>query len=87
MLLFVFPIFLVVKKKPRPPPTVDPQLIVQFTRMMETLTSPDLQSVIAANIQGLKRNREYQDQWEEWIRSRDQNYYDPEFFANRVSVV
>ncbi|XP_044231603.1 uncharacterized protein LOC122998707 [Thunnus albacares] len=76
-----------VKKKPRPPPTVDPQLIEQFTRMMETLTSPDLQSVIAANIQGLKRNREYQDQWEEWIRSRNRNYYDPNFFANQVSVV
>ncbi|XP_044231693.1 uncharacterized protein LOC122998769 [Thunnus albacares] len=76
-----------VKKKPRPPPTVDPQLIVQFTRMMENLTSPDLQSVMAAYKQGFKRNREYQDQWEEWIRSRDRNYYDPEYYANQVYVV
>ncbi|XP_042292910.1 uncharacterized protein LOC121914031 [Thunnus maccoyii] len=73
-----------VKEKPRPPPTVDPQL---YTRIMGSVTSPDQQSVIAANIQGLKRNREYQDRWEEWIRSRDQNYYDPEYYAIQVSVV
>ncbi|XP_042244714.1 zinc-alpha-2-glycoprotein-like [Thunnus maccoyii] len=73
-----------VKKKSRPPPTVDPQLTVQYTRIMGGVTSSDLQVVIAANIQGTERNREYQDRWEVWITSRDQNYYDPEYFANRV---
>ncbi|XP_070835617.1 major histocompatibility complex class I-related gene protein-like [Chaetodon trifascialis] len=71
-----------VKRKSRRPATVDLQLIEQFARIRESVTSPDLQSVIAACIQGTERNRE----WEQWLERTilaEQNFYDAEHFAHQ----
>ncbi|XP_076605223.1 major histocompatibility complex class I-related protein 1-like [Chaetodon auriga] len=72
-----------VKRKSRHPATVDLQLMEQFTRIRESVTSADLQSVIAAYIQVTERNRE----WEQWLERTilaEQNFYDAEYFAHQV---
>ncbi|CAK6977735.1 zinc-alpha-2-glycoprotein-like [Scomber scombrus] len=84
-LIVIFVFFAV--KKSRRPPKVDPQLIKQFTRMCETLTNPDVQSVMASFIQGAEINREYQERWEEWKKSKDQNYYDRDFYGGHVKDI
>ncbi|XP_074516746.1 hereditary hemochromatosis protein homolog isoform X2 [Sebastes fasciatus] len=71
-----------VKMKSRPTARVDPRLMEQFTRIMESVASPDLQNVIFSFTRGTERNREYQDQWEVMIRIRDLMYYDPDYFAH-----
>lgn len=79
--LTVIPIILVVKKKSRHAPKVDPQLMEQFIWMVDSVTSPDLQSAIVSYTQC--RNREW-DQWELKITQREQNFYDREYFANKI---
>ncbi|XP_028422608.1 uncharacterized protein LOC114547429 [Perca flavescens] len=73
-----------VKKKSSPPSRVDPQLAEQFTRIMESVASPDLQSVIFSVMRGTEGNRELQDQWEMSIVIRDQSHYDPEYYAHQI---
>lgn len=73
------------KKKPSPPRTADPNLLEQFDRIVNSVASPDLQGVFASFIQETKRNREIQDQWEARVNLRDQEYYDQEFFANKIN--
>ncbi|XP_049917149.1 major histocompatibility complex class I-related gene protein-like [Epinephelus moara] len=75
-----------VKKKSSPPLQVDPQLMEQFSRMMESVASPDLQSVLISFTRVTERNREFQQQWEVSIRLRDQNDYDPEYFGHQVGA-
>lgn len=76
--------FFAVKKKPSPPSRVDPQLAEQFTRIMESVASPDLQNVIFSVTQMTEGNRKYHEQWEVSIMLRDQSHYDPEYFANKI---
>ncbi|KAF1375222.1 hypothetical protein PFLUV_G00237260 [Perca fluviatilis] len=73
-----------VKMKPSPPSRVDPQLVEQFTRMMESVASPDLQSVIFSVTQGREGNRKSHEQWEMVVLLRDQSHYDPEYFADKI---
>ncbi|XP_071315420.1 IgG receptor FcRn large subunit p51-like isoform X2 [Trachinotus anak] len=73
------------KRKPRPRPPADPHLVEQFTRIVESVMSPDLQSVMVSFIQGSEINREYQDRWEVNISRTQQNHYDPENFAHLIN--
>ncbi|XP_022625668.1 uncharacterized protein LOC111239990 [Seriola dumerili] len=73
-------------KKTGRPRRVDPQLMEQFVRMMETVSSPDAQRVVVSFTQGSERNPEHQARWEVNISLRDQNFYDPEYFANLINV-
>lgn len=82
-LIVIFVVF-AVKKKSRRTPKVDPQLIAQFTRMNESLTNPEVQSVMVSFLQGTKINREYEERWEVWIKSKDQNCYDRDFYGGHV---
>ncbi|XP_032355719.1 class I histocompatibility antigen, F10 alpha chain [Etheostoma spectabile] len=71
-------------KSSPPPPGVDPHLAEQFTRIMESVASPDLQSVILSVTQGREGHGESHEQWEVRIMLKDQSYYDPEFFAHQI---
>ncbi|XP_078134528.1 major histocompatibility complex class I-related protein 1-like [Sander vitreus] len=73
-----------VKMKPSPPSRVDPQLAEQFTRIMESVASPDLQNVIFSVTQMREGNRKSYEQWEMSIMLRDQSHYDPDYFANKI---
>ncbi|TDG98548.1 hypothetical protein EPR50_G00201500 [Perca flavescens] len=73
-----------VKMKPSPPSRVDPQLVEQFTRIMESVASPDLQSVIFSVTQGREGNRKSYEQWEMVVMLRDKRHYDPEYFADKI---
>lgn len=80
-------IFFVVKKKFRPPPAVDPQLINQFAMFMESGIIPELRSVIISHIYGTnipEMYRDCQEQWEEMATLRDEKLYNSEYFANQV---
>ncbi|XP_034713584.1 uncharacterized protein LOC117935488 [Etheostoma cragini] len=74
-----------VKPTSSPPPSRDdPQLAEQFTRIKDSVASPDLQSVIFSVTQGREGHRESHEQWEVRIMLRDQSHYDPEFFADQI---
>ncbi|XP_032355728.1 uncharacterized protein LOC116669793 [Etheostoma spectabile] len=73
-----------VKPKSSPPPRADPHLAEQFTRIMESVASPDLQSVIFSVTQGREGHGESHEQWEVRVMLKDQSYYDPEFFAKKI---
>ncbi|XP_034713585.1 class I histocompatibility antigen, F10 alpha chain-like [Etheostoma cragini] len=73
-----------VKPKSSPPSRCNPELAAQFTSFMESVASPDLQSVIFSVTQGREGHRESHDQWEVRIMLRDQSHYDPEFFADQI---
>ncbi|KAE8289499.1 hypothetical protein D5F01_LYC11201 [Larimichthys crocea] len=72
-----------VKMRSSRPPTIDPRLVKQFSRMVESVTSPDLQNVVVSYTQCTERNRAW-DQWVVRFTSEDQDFYDPEYFAINV---
>uniref|UniRef100_A0A8D0A1D1 MHC class I-like antigen recognition-like domain-containing protein n=1 Tax=Sander lucioperca TaxID=283035 RepID=A0A8D0A1D1_SANLU len=73
-----------VKKKSSPPSRVDPQLLEQFTWIMESNASPDLHNVIYSFTRGTEPNRELQNRWGMSVVLRDQSYYDPDYFAHQI---
>ncbi|XP_051240038.1 major histocompatibility complex class I-related gene protein [Dicentrarchus labrax] len=73
-----------VKKKSRPPARVDPELNEQFTRLGQSVTSPDLQSVIFSFTRGREGEREW-DRWEMSVIPGQEDIYDPEYFAHLIN--
>ncbi|XP_037341605.2 uncharacterized protein LOC119227189 isoform X2 [Pungitius pungitius] len=64
---------------------VDPELVEEFTRFMNSVPYPELQNVFVSYLRGIGLDRDSQVQWEEMKNVRDQSYYDLDYFGRQGS--
>ncbi|XP_029983527.1 zinc-alpha-2-glycoprotein-like [Sphaeramia orbicularis] len=75
-------------RRPPPPPPPSPALVQQFHSFIQSSTLfPDIRDILISAVYATntpQRYRHHQEEWYDMMRFRDQDYYDPEFFAGQV---